>query len=151
MTRIVRGDASDLTALMPVMTSAFDPRFGESWTEKQCVGVVSTAGSSLFIAKHEAVVGFALVRILLDQCEVMLLAVRPQAQQRGVGMALLDAVIADAKRQSVTTVFLEVRDGNPATKLYTSAGFAQVGRRSGYYRGQLGETFDALTFMLKLS
>ena len=40
---------------------------------------------------------------------------------------------------------LEVRDGNPAVRLYKRAGFSQVGRRRNYYSGRDGQLFDALT------
>ena len=151
MTTIVPGNAADLPSLMPVMAGAFGTRFGEAWTESQCLGVVSMPGSHLVIASEGAVVGFALSRVIADECELMLLAVMPQVQQRGIGRALLDAVIANARIANADNVFLEVRDANPAIELYTAKGFIEVGRRRGYYRGSFGETFDALTYRLVLS
>ncbi len=151
MTAIVPGTAADLPSLMPVMANAFGTRFGEAWTESQCLGVVSMPGSHLLIAGEGLVVGFALSRVIVDECELMLLAVMPQAQQRGIGRALLDAVIANARMANAGSVFLEVRDANPAIELYTATGFIEVGRRRGYYRGPFGETFDALTYRLVLS
>ena len=41
--------------------------------------------------------------------------------------------------------FLEVRDGNPAVRLYKRTGFSEVGRRRDYYSGCDGQLFDALT------
>jgi [ribosomal protein S18]-alanine N-acetyltransferase len=148
---IVRGAAADLPAIMPVMASAFASQYGEAWTESQCLGVVSMPGSHLVIARRDSAVGFALSRVIIDECELMLLAVRAESQGKGVGRDLLDAMIADARAAKVTSIFLEVRSGNPAIALYSSAGFVEVGRRRGYYRGTLGETFDALTFRLTLS
>lgn len=151
MTTIVQGAAADLPSLMPVMADAFGTRFGEAWTESQCLGVVSMPGSHLVIASGSPVVGFALSRVIIDECELMLLAVMPQVQRRGIGRALLDAVIANARMANADHVFLEVRDANPAIELYTETGFIEVGRRRGYYRGSFGETFDALTYRLVLS
>lgn len=148
---IARGGAADLPAIMPVMTSAFDSCFGEAWTESQCLGVLSMPGSYLAIAQQGSPVGFALSRVILDECELMLIAVAPLAQHRGIGRQLLTAIVATARKANVTRLFLEVRSGNPAISLYSSFGFAEVGRRQGYYRGPHGETFDALTYRLSLS
>jgi [ribosomal protein S18]-alanine N-acetyltransferase len=148
---IVRGAAADLPAIMPVMDNAFDAQFGEAWTESQCLGVVSMPGSNLVIAHDGSVVGFALSRVIIDECELMLLAVKAGSQRSGIGRELLCAVIDDARTARASSVFLEVRSGNPAILLYSSAGFVEVGRRRGYYRSPLGETFDALTLRLALS
>ena len=148
---ICKGCAADLPAIMPVMASAFGTEFGEAWTESQCLGVVSMPGSHLVIARRESAIGFALSRVIIDECELMLLAVNAQSQRSGIGRDLLDAIIGDARGAKATSVFLEVRSGNPAISLYASTGFVEVGRRRGYYRGALGETFDALTYRLALT
>ncbi len=148
---IMRGGAADLPAIMPVMASAFGTQFGEAWTESQCLGVVSMPGSHLVIARRDSAVGFALSRVIVDECELMLLAVNAESQRTGIGRDLLEAVIADARAANVVSVFLEVRSGNSAISLYSSIGFVEVGRRRGYYRGSFGETFDALTYRLALS
>ena len=148
---ITRGAAGDLPAIMPVMRSAFDQCFGEAWSESQCLGVVSMPGSYLAIAHDAGPVGFALSRIVLDECELMLIAVTPAAQHRGIGRQLLDTMVTTARQSNVTSIFLEVRNGNPAISLYSSIGFTEVGRRRGYYRGPNGQTFDAITYRLLLS
>jgi [ribosomal protein S18]-alanine N-acetyltransferase len=148
---IARGTIDDLPAIMPVMTSAFSTRFGEAWTEAQCLGVLAMPGSQLIVARDVDPVGFALSRTIIDECELMLLAVAPESQQIGVGRELLKTMIANAEAAGARTVFLEVRQGNPAIALYSSAHFREVGRRRGYYRGTDGEVFDALTYRLTLS
>jgi [ribosomal protein S18]-alanine N-acetyltransferase len=148
---ILKGTAADLPSIMPIMASAFDTQYGEAWTESQCLGVVSMPGSRLILARNESILGFALSRIVVDESELMLLAVNSDAQRCGVGRNLLDSVMADARAAKVSSIFLEVRSGNPAISLYSAAGFVEVGRRRGYYRGPLGVTFDALTYRLALS
>jgi [ribosomal protein S18]-alanine N-acetyltransferase len=148
---IICAGAEDLPAIMPVMASAFGAQFGEAWTESQCLGVVSMPGSHLVIARDDSTIGFALSRVIVDECELMLLAVASSAQRLGIGRDLLNVVINDARAANAVSLFLEVRSGNPAIMLYSSAGFVEVGRRRGYYRGLDGETYDALTFRLALS
>lgn len=89
----------------------------------------------LYLAARDpegALVGYAgLARVGFD-AEVHTLAVDPRYQGRGIGRALLDALLDAAGR---ATVFLEVRtDNHAALALYRSAGFTVVGTRPRYYQ-----------------
>ncbi len=90
--------------------------------------------------------GFALARSTGDEAELLLLATRPQHRGRGVGGALLRAIISEATGRGATNLHLEVRAGNAAVRLYRREGFEKVGERRGYYRGKHGQLFDAQTF-----
>ncbi len=143
--RITSGGPADLPAAMAVMDDSFDPSFGESWTSAQFAGLLPLPGVWLRLAWQDGqVVGFALNRSVGDEAELLLLAVRSEAQGRGIGAALLDAFMADSRKKGVTRLHLEVRDGNRAIKLYERAGFEIVGRRRNYYSGEAGP-YDALT------
>lgn len=142
----VEGGAADLGAVMRVMNDSFDPRYGECWTLAQCAGLMAMPGVWLTLARIDgAVAGFALSRIVADEAELLLLAVRGSAQRRGLGRGLLDAFIAAARARGANRLHLEVRDGNHAVRLYESAGFTVAGRRRNYYSGGNGQTYDALT------
>jgi len=65
-----------------------------------------------------------------------------------VGQSLLDEFITTARAMGAVRLHLEVRDGNPAVKMYQAAGFVPAGRRRNYYRGPEGSTHDAVTLML---
>ncbi|MFJ5829408.1 GNAT family N-acetyltransferase [Streptomyces sp. NPDC093089] len=56
------------------------------------------------------------------------LGVLPGHRGRGVGSALLDAVVDMASRLGVERLSLSVEDGSRAVRLYRSRGFAKVGR-----------------------
>jgi ribosomal-protein-alanine N-acetyltransferase len=148
--RIDVGSGADLPELMGVMTAAFDPRFGEAWTASQCLALMTMPGTRLILARAETLLGFALIRTVVDECELMMLGVDPTAQRRGIGASLLNNVISVAISEQISAVFLEVRSGNPATELYIRSGFEKVGLRARYYRGNKGETFDAETYRLAL-
>jgi ribosomal-protein-alanine N-acetyltransferase len=63
------------------------------------------------------------------------IAVRRDAQHRGIGRALLEALLAEAERRRVRKVLLEVAVTNEAAqKLYRGYGFETVGLRRGYYQ-----------------
>ena len=140
------GDQADLHDVMAVMEDSFDPRFGEAWTMGQCAGLLPWPGVWLTLARaDEAVLGFALARVVADEAELLLLAVKTAGQRRGVGRILLEDFEDEAVARGATRLHLEVREGNHALSLYERSGFGLVGRRRDYYSGQKGDRYDALT------
>jgi ribosomal-protein-alanine N-acetyltransferase len=143
---IAEGGPADLAAVMQVMEDSFDPAYGEAWTGPQCAGLLPMAGVWLSLARDdEAVVGFALARVIGDEAELLLLAVGRSSQRRGVGQMLLDRFAAVAASKGAEQLHLEVREGNHAVSLYRRNGYREVGRRRNYYSGRDGQLFDALT------
>lgn len=141
------GDARDVAVLQAMMATAFDPSFGEAWTRNQSLGVLAMPGVILLLAHaDDDPAGFALTRAVMDEAELLLLAVTPPHRRRGVGGSLLRAVLADCRERGVSTVHLEVRAENDAVRLYRAGGFAKVGERRGYYRGPDGRQHDAHTY-----
>lgn len=147
--RVDPGDARDLDQVIQVMQSAFDPSFGEAWTRSQCAGILPMSGVSLYVARDpdsEEAIGFSLQRVIADEAELLLLAVAPSWRGRGIGRSLLGQFVDDARSRGAHRLHLEVRDGNPAIRMYRLAGFDLAGRRSKYYHGAGDQLFDALTF-----
>ncbi len=90
--------------------------------------------------------GFAMVRVVVDEAELLTLAVAPDARRRGTGSRLLSAVMEAARAEGAKDMFLEVSAENGAALgLYRKFGFHEVGMRPGYYGGQDGTAVDALT------
>lgn len=147
MIELASGGAGDADAVDRIMAAAFDPRYGEAWTRSQCIGIMAMPGVWLTLARvGEATVGFALSRAIMDEAELLLIAVDPAARRGGVGAALLRSVIAESRGRGVKRLHLEVRANNPAIRLYAANGFAPAGVRRAYYRSRTGETFDAHTY-----
>ncbi|MEM6594099.1 MAG: GNAT family N-acetyltransferase [Pseudomonadota bacterium] len=91
--------------------------------------------------------GFLLGRVLADEAELLTLCIEPEARRLGLGCQLVRQFIEHAEAQGAATAFLEVAADNlAATALYSTCGFAEVGRRKSYY----GET-DALVMARALS
>lgn len=144
---IVHGTPADIATLNAIMTDAFDPRFGEAWTPSQCMGMIALPGVWFSIAwSATRPAGFALARVVADEAELLLLAIRPTMRRRGIGTALLRSIVTDAKERGAGTLHLEVRANNEAVRLYHNEGFEKVGERRDYYRGKDGKLFDAHTF-----
>jgi len=143
---IAEGGLADLDAVMRVMEDSFDPAYGEAWTAPQCAGLMPMPGVWLTLARDgDEILGFALGRIVLKEAELLLLAVRRDGQGQGIGQLLLDRFILVATTRGADRLHLEVRDGNPAIKLYARSGFSEAGRRKNYYTGRDGQIYDALT------
>ena len=142
-------------AIMQVMERAFDPRFGEAWNRRQVADalVLGTSRHALIAPDGsigedpgEQTAGFLLARRVIDEEELLLFAIDPAWRRRGLGSVLLDHFCQCAATNGMVRIFLEMRDGNPAARLYGSHGFHQVGKRPGYYRGADGIRHDALTY-----
>jgi len=111
--------------------------FSNPWHPETFRSLISQGNAHILIAEDPkfGVVGYAVVWWVLEQGELANLAVVEGFRGRGVGSALLDRVLLDAKANQVESLFLEVRTSNyRAYDLYLSRGFAQVGVRKDYYR-----------------
>ena len=95
--------------------------------------------------------GFGLIRVIAGEAELLTLAVAPDAQGQGLGRSLLQQLMAKASRAGAAEIFLEVAADNArALKLYRSSGFAETGRRPGYYAAPDGTRKDAILMRAQL-
>lgn len=141
-----------LADCMKVMVRAFEPQYGEAWTQGQLRSMMSLPGALLVIGRlGDRPVSFGLMRAIVQEAELLLLAVDPDHRSVGHGRRILDRCLTLAEGRGARSVFLEVRAGNPATHLYRKAGFNQYNIRKKYYKGHDGESFDALSFRLSLA
>lgn len=95
--------------------------------------------------------GFLLGRAVAGEAEVLTLAVAPESRRRGLGRKLVARFLYQARLRGAETAFLEVAADNAAAQaLYARAGFAESGRRRGYYRRPDGSGLDALVMQRAL-
>jgi len=154
---IVTGDHGDpdphlAVALAEVHAAAFAGE-GRPWSvleirtliAEPLVSVRIAHGAGPGAADTLAPAGFALVRTVTDEAELLTLAVLPQHRRTGIGAGLLAACEAGARGDGATRMFLEVAAGNAAARaLYDRAGYHQCGRRPGYYGRPGGGRDDAV-------
>ena len=112
----------------------------------------SRSDTIMLVARHEStlpenqIAGFIVARVIADELHVNNVAVRPEFRGQGLGSALLQTTLAEARERSARIAQLEVRAGNyEAQRLYQKCGFTIVGRRQNYYRQP---TEDALLMSL---
>ena len=75
-----------------------------------------------------------LFSLVVDQCELLFIAVNPTQKRQGMAIQLLRSLISHCQTMVVENIFLEVRESNfPAIALYRAAGFLITSRRENYY------------------
>jgi [ribosomal protein S18]-alanine N-acetyltransferase len=128
------------------MARIHSANFERGWSAEEIRELLDQPGAKAFIYDIEGSrAGFALVRFVADECEIIAIAVDAAYKRRGIGRKLLDHVNFYAHRDGIRTIHLEVAEDNlAAIALYTGAGYAENGRRKGYYRRWHGRRVDAL-------
>jgi ribosomal-protein-alanine N-acetyltransferase len=112
--------------------------FGDPWSRAafaQALGSPEVRLAVAALVPSAAPVGFVAVRAVVDEAEILNIAVTPVARGTGIGRALVRHALDHAGQSGAYSVFLEVRPSNEAALgLYRSFGFVEVGRRPRYYR-----------------
>ena len=89
--------------------------------------------------------GYAVLRPVLDEAELLNIGVAAGQQRKGLGRALLGDMLGLARDRNMRRVFLEVRLSNTAAlALYRGTGFGEIGVRRDYYQNSSGSE-DAIT------
>jgi len=123
-------DAAAATAVLR------ESREAANWSEKSYVESLGWRGAVALASEVEGrVTGFVIGRQIADEGEILNLAVIPGRRRRGEGGALLKAALDEFQTRRAGRVFLEVRKSNHAAiAFYGKHGFAETGRRVGYYQ-----------------
>ena len=80
------------------------------------------------------VMGYIVARETAGELHINNFAVPSDYRRRGIGMALLDEVLQEARRRKANAAFLEVRSANHgAQALYKKHGFRAIATRANYY------------------
>ena len=83
---------------------------------------------------ESGIAGFAIAAFIPPQAELETIAVAAEFQRQGIARRLFLKLLAEFKDRQITEVMLEVRESNAAAReFYRSLGFAEIGRRPGYY------------------
>lgn len=136
--------SSDLEEVMAIEQAAFS----FPWSARFFLQELRVpCARSLLAVADGTTVGYVIYWRLPSGTDIHNLAVHPAHRRQGIGRALLQAVIEEARRESLQRITLEVRKSNEAAqRLYQSLGFVSQGIRTGYYSDD-GE--DALIMALE--
>ncbi|HEY5884462.1 MAG TPA: ribosomal protein S18-alanine N-acetyltransferase [Pyrinomonadaceae bacterium] len=104
--------------------------------------------SSLLVLESSTIVGYIVARETAGELHINNVAVRDQYRRRGIGAALLNQILDEARTRDAKAAFLEVRSANRAAQaLYEKSGFRAIARRANYYSDPLE---DAVVMSLEL-
>lgn len=137
------GRASDADVLAKLHAHGFF----RGWPREDFAAYLSQDETPVYVAcdMKRRIAGFLMLRNLGDESELVTVAVDPKWRGKGIGRALLRAAFEDLMMTSSRRLVLEVADDNPAAlRLYRTEGFAEIGRRQGYYARANGVPATAL-------
>lgn len=122
-------DVSQVAALEAVC-------FHDPWSEKSIAGELTNPLSCWIVAQEaEQIVGYVGSQTVLDESDMMNIAVSPAYRRQGIAEKLVQTLIDALRARGSHTLTLEVRASNvPAQALYEKLGFQQIGLRKNYYR-----------------
>ncbi len=105
------------------------------WSMNSFQEAFSSDYSIILVAADDyRICGFSVLYITAPEAELPDIVVSKEYQGQGIGRALLEYTISEAKAKKVETIFLEVRVSNaPARGLYDSFGFEEIGTRKYFY------------------
>ncbi len=122
--------------------------FSDPWSANDFTECVSTGVPFLVAERRGVVAGYVVAQSAADEGEILNLGVAAAHRRHGIGRELVERALAELTARGVRTVYLEVRASNAAARrLYEALGFAEVGRRSRYYRRPVE---DAVVLSAKL-
>ena len=125
---------ADLPAVLALEEELFAP---DTWTAAMYRDELSRTDTRWYLVAEDGdtVVGYGGLIAYPDEAHVATIGVATARQGEGIGARLLDALLAEADRRGSPVVLLEVRADNEfAQGLYRRRGFAEIGRRRGYYQ-----------------
>lgn len=123
--------AQDLPSVIAIEKKSYD----HPWTFESFGQILSQKhfyGWGLF--EQMILKGYAMYSVVLDEMNLVNLAIDPHSRAQGYGSYLLTHILHEASVMGAKQCFLEVRvDNKAALALYAKHGFTCKGRRVQYY------------------
>ena len=113
--------------------------FSVPWSKEGFFTFLIKDESMFFVVEEKGkILGYCSMQIVLDEGDILNVAVRRERQKEGIGYFLVDSMLMMAEARGVRTVHLEVREGNDTVRrLYQRLGFTEDGLRKNYYTDPL--------------
>ena len=130
--------------IIEVMNSSHVPQiaqletlcFTDPWSERSISSELDNNLAFWLVAtEQEQVVGYIGSQTVMDETDMMNVAVHPDFRRKGIAEALIGTLVGRLREMGSHCLTLEVRASNaPAIALYEKLGFSEIGRRKNYYR-----------------
>ena len=121
----------DLDCIKNILLTDFD----DFWNYDIFKTELESKNSKYIIAKMgNEIVGFAGVKVVLEQADIMNIVTKKNCRNKGIGSLLLKSLIDICKVLNVSSIMLEVDENNlSAIHLYKNFGFEILNTRKNYY------------------
>lgn len=122
------------------MSDPWPPSDFRTFLNRNCLGIgISTERAP------DKIVGFVMAQCVLDEAEILTIAVERDAQRQGLARQLIQALHKRLGERGTSRVMLDVAEDNlAAISLYISSGYQKDGLREKYYSRQGGPDVDAI-------
>lgn len=113
----------------------FSEKFDKFWSANLLKNDFEDKISKYIVAKIDnEIVGFAGLKVILDEADIMNIVVRIDKRRLGIASMLLKKLLEIAKLSNCTSITLEVNENNTsAISLYEKYHFKRIGLRKKYY------------------
>ena len=102
------------------------------WSEAQISNLPENA--CYIGAFEDTLCGIGSAYFVLDECQIMNIAVLPQYRRQGIGIGIIEELTKKSLEKGCGQIFLEVAEDNfSAISLYEKCGFNAVGKRKNFY------------------
>lgn len=137
---------SDLDAVM-----AIEPKiYSHPWSRGNFSDSLKSGYQCVVCESDGVLAGYGVLMLVLDEAHLLNISIAKSWQGLGLGRALLEYFIGEARSHGAQMMFLEVRPSNRAAiGLYESMGFNEFSVRKGYYPAGNGRE-DAVLMGLAL-
>ena len=122
--------------LLPQIAELERACFSVPWSENMLAEELDNPLASFIVAlgDNDQVLGYAGLAVVAGEGYIDNVAVREEYRRQGIAQDLLTVFLRFGTAHGLRFLSLEVRASNePAKRLYMKHGFAQIGRRPGYY------------------
>lgn len=136
---------SDIPEVVAIEAASFTT----PWSETSLRSEIGSFGSIARVAVPEGhVVGYMIAKKVLDEAQLLDLAVMQACRRQGIAGLLMEDLIQTLRNSGTAKLYLEVRASNVAAiYLYESLDFITTGVRKNYYNNPLE---DAILMALVL-
>jgi [ribosomal protein S18]-alanine N-acetyltransferase len=122
----------DLESVLAIESASFS----RPWTRRHFLDEIASPFGIPLVAQAPdgSIAGYLCLKLVLDEAEILDVAVAPAKRGSGIGRTLVEHAVSLCRGRQVALLGLEVRVGNqPAIALYRRLGFRESGRRKRYY------------------
>lgn len=124
----------------------------EHWSLESIRDVLRYENNIFYVAystEDDQIIGFAGIMVIVDEAELLNIAIHPDFRRMGIGKVLMEQMIREAVKHGASRMLLEVRRSNSAARsLYSRFRFVEFFERKNYYKNPVE---DAIIMERKIS